>query len=1051
AVMAVWGAPVAREDDAERAVRAALELVDAVTPLGVTARAGVLTGEAAVNVGAIGEGMVVGDIVNTAARLQSVAAPGTVLVGESTYRAASRAIAFEPAGDQALKGKTAAVRAWLALRVTAERGGRNRNEGLEAPFVGRADELRLLKDLFHATERERRIRLVSVMGPAGIGKTRLAREFLKYIDGLVETVYWHEGRSPAYGEGISFWALGEMVRSRAGLAEADDETTTRAKVREVIASWVPDEEERRWIEPALLTLLGIGGGTIASDELFAAWRTFFERLAAQAPVVMVFEDFHFADPGLLDFVDHLQEWSKGMPLYVVTLARPELLEKRTDWGAGKRSFTSLYLEPLGERAMRDLIEGLVPGLPDVATGAIIGRADGIPPYAIEIVRMLVADGRLVPADGVFRPVGDLTTLAVPETLIALIASRLDALDRSDRDLVSDGAVLGQSFTFPALAAVSGTPEPDLERRVQGLVRREILRVEADPRSPERGQYVFVQALIREVAYNTLSKRERKSRHVASARYFEGLGSDELAGALAGHYLAAYQNATAGPEADALAAQARIALKAAADRAVTLGAHEQAVAFLRQALSVTFEPADEGDVLERVGEAADAAGRHEAAEAYLRQAIERYGALGDRVGAARSTAALGHTLSSGRRAEVALPILEGASAEFANIAGDPALVMLRNQLARAYFLGTSDYRRAVETADDVLEAAERANLLPVVADALVTKGGSLAFIGRRIEGLALMRAGQELAGIHGPAEAMLRSAGNQAALMGASNPRVGLMVGRTGIAAARRLGRRSQLAFITGVTAWAALFSGEWDWAVAELESLLADDLDASDRAEALGPASVLAGYRGEDFSARLAEFEQLATDRTDPQIISGLLDARRALAVSEARFRDAHEITLREVEVLGTPEFLMWSARYALWAGDDIGYRADIDRVDAAGIYGGAYDAERIAMRAAVAALDGHQADAVVLYRDAMRLYRELGAIWSEALCAIDMATVLDPSEPNVEATAATARETFSRLRAKPFLDELETRMGRRGDGIERVANQRSTHETTAPVASGDP
>ena len=147
----------------------------------------------------------------------------------------------------------------------------------------------------------------------------------------------------------------------------------------------------------------------------------------------------------------------------------------------------------------------------------------------------------------------------------------------------------------------------------------------------------------------------------------------------------------------------------------------------------------------------------------------------------------------------------------------------------------------------------------------------------------------------------------------------------------------------------------------------------------------------------------------------------------------------------------MWSARYALWAGDDIGYRADIDRVDAAGIYGGAYDAERIAMRAAVAALDGHQADAVVLYRDAMRLYRELGAIWSEALCAIDMATVLDPSEPNVEATAATARETFSRLRAKPFLDELETRMGRRGDGIERVANQRSTHETTAPVASGDP
>lgn len=271
AVMAVWGAPVAHEDDAERAVRAALELADAVHSLGPTiqARAAVLTGEAAVTLGATNQGMVAGDLVNTASRLQSVAQPGSVLVGEATHRAASQAIAFEQAGEQLVKGKSVPVPAWRALRVVAERGGRNRSEALEAPFVGRDDELRLLKDLFHATGREQRARLVSLIGPAGIGKSRLAWEFLKYVDGLVDTVWWHDGRSPAYGDGISFWALGEMLRGRCGLLETDDEATTRAKIATTLATHVPDADERRWIEPALLALLGIES-TIGSEQLFGA-------------------------------------------------------------------------------------------------------------------------------------------------------------------------------------------------------------------------------------------------------------------------------------------------------------------------------------------------------------------------------------------------------------------------------------------------------------------------------------------------------------------------------------------------------------------------------------------------------------------------------------------------------------------------------------------------------------------------------------------------------------------------------------------------------------
>jgi class 3 adenylate cyclase len=225
AVMAVWGAPVAREDDAERAVRAGLELVDAVKSLGPTiqARAGILTGEAAVTIGATNQGMVAGDLVNTASRLQGVAPPGAVLVGESTQRAAAAAIAFEEAGEQLLKGKAAPVPAWRALRVVAQRGGHGRSDMPEPPFVGRDEEFRLLRDLLGATGRDRRARLVSITGPGGIGKSRLAWELEKYIDGVVETVFWHRGRSPAYGDGITFWALGEMVRRRAGLAESDDE------------------------------------------------------------------------------------------------------------------------------------------------------------------------------------------------------------------------------------------------------------------------------------------------------------------------------------------------------------------------------------------------------------------------------------------------------------------------------------------------------------------------------------------------------------------------------------------------------------------------------------------------------------------------------------------------------------------------------------------------------------------------------------------------------------------------------------------------------------
>jgi class 3 adenylate cyclase/tetratricopeptide (TPR) repeat protein len=1032
AVMAVWGTPTAREDDAERSVRAALELVDAVRSVGpgISARAGVLTGEAAVTLGATNQGMVAGDLVNTAARLQSVAPPGTVLVGEATHRAASSAIVFDPVGEQALKGKVAPVPAWRALRVVAEVGGRGRSDTLEAPFVGRDDELRLIKDLYHATVREGRTRLVSVTGIGGIGKSRLSWEFEKYLDGIVGVAWWHRGRSPAYGEGITFWALSEMIRGRAGLAETDDERTTRARIGVLLDGLAITDEERRWIEPALLALLGVQTG-IGAEQLFGAWRTFFERLAATSPVVLVFEDLHWADAGTLDFIDHLLEWSRSIPLYILTLARPELIDRRPDWGAGRRNFTSLYLEPLPESAMRMLLAGLVPGLPGVAVRAVVNRAEGIPLYAVETVRMLVAEGRLsASGDGTYAPTGDLATLAVPETLTALIAARLDGLEPADRSVVLDAAVLGQSFTLEALAVVSGIDEPALEARLRGLVRRELFAHETDPRSPERGQYVFVQALIREVAYNTLSKRDRKTRHLAAARYFESLGTDEIAAALAGHYLAARDNAAHGPEADALGAQARVSLRAAAERASALGSHEQALALHEQALGVTADPADRAELLELAGEAAAAAGRHEAAQSHLRSALQAERDLGDRVRIARATAALGRSLVTAYRTSDAIALLEPAAIEFADLAGEPAVVALGGQLARAFLIG-DEHRRAIEAADRVLEAAEHGDLAAMVADTLVTKGTSLAYVGRQVEGLGAIAAGQALAESHRFGLTALRASLNRSSIEVSRDPRAALEIVRTTLPLARRLGRRSFAAIALANGVEAAVRTGDWSWALAELEAVLADDHEASDRVALLQATAMIKGLRGEPGRGIADEIASLVGSSTDPNMLGTLHLAAAFDAFGSGRLADARVAWHRVAELLTEyrPVSLARSARAALWLGDAAAARTDLAGIDASGLHGPALEADRMTIRAGIAALEGRPDEALTLYREVLRAWRDLGLPCDEALCGIDMARLLGVEEPEVRAAAETARGILARLGAAPFLARLDAALAGSQDG----------------------
>src|SRR5215467_14258994 len=501
AVMAVWGTPVAAEGDAERAVRAALDLVAAVADLGaeagvpdLAARAGVVTGEVAVTLGATGEGMVAGDAVNTAARVQAAAGPGQVLTDGPTQRLAGSAIGFADAGERALKGKAEPQHLWRATRVLAGVGGAQRVDGLEAPLTGRDAELRTIRELFHATAGRRVPRLVLVAGPAGVGKSRLGWEFEKYLDGLAEDVWWHRGRCLAYGDGVAFWALAEIVRQRLGIAEEDPAESAAGKLAAGLREFLPDPAERAYAGVRLGRLLGVpvegdGGGQLGREELFAGWRLFFERLAAMRPVVLVVEDAQYADAGLLDFLEYLIDWVRDLPIYVLVLARPELGEIRPGLGAG-RNRSTLTLDPLDPVSMDALVEALVPGMPGPARAKITAHAQGIPLFGVETIRALIDRDIVQPIEGAYRLVGDVGELAVPDSLHALLAARLDALDPKVRRLVADAAVLGITFPADALIAVSGQDEALVRAALNELVRREVLTVSGDALSPEKGSYRF---------------------------------------------------------------------------------------------------------------------------------------------------------------------------------------------------------------------------------------------------------------------------------------------------------------------------------------------------------------------------------------------------------------------------------------------------------------------------------------------------------------------------------------------------------------------------------
>ena len=528
AVVAVFGAPVTHEDDAERAVRAALRIVEA-TDLDV--RLAVNTGEVLVNLErdpAQGEGMVAGDVVNTTSRLQNAAPVRGILVGEATHRATERTIDYEELPAVELKGKSEPVPVWRALQARS-RFGVDAEAPAAAPFVGRQREFELLERLFERSVDETGVQLVTVAGEPGAGKTRLVSELRRWVDDRPELVTWRQGRCLPYGDGIAYWALGEVVKAQAGILESDAPDQAAARLDGMLA----EMPEAAWLRARLAPLVGLGtrgeGGD--RDESFAAWRSFLEELAVRTPLVLVFEDLHWADGSMLEFIDHLAEWSSGVPIFCVCTTRPELFEKHPEWGGGKRNATTVSLSPLSDvdtaRLIAELLERSV--LPAPTQVMLLERAGGNPLFAEEFVRML-RDRGVEDAD-------------VPGSVQALIAARLDTLDPERKRLIQDASVIGKVFWAGAVAQLGALDVDGVRSALHELTRKELVKPARLSSVGGEQEYVFWHALVRDVAYGQIPRAERVERHVAAARWIEtatGARAADHAEILAHHYLTALE-------------------------------------------------------------------------------------------------------------------------------------------------------------------------------------------------------------------------------------------------------------------------------------------------------------------------------------------------------------------------------------------------------------------------------------------------------------------------------------------------------------------------------
>ena len=699
AVMAVFGIPRVHEDDALRAVRAALAVRDRLAELdgelkgrlgtSISWRIGVNTGQVVAGDAGAGQRFVTGDAVNLAKRLEEAAGAGEVVIGEATHRLVRDAVRVEELEALTVKGKAEPIHAYRLLAVADATVGQARRS--DAPMVGRQRQRQMLADGLEQAIAERVCVLFTILGSAGVGKSRLVHEFVAGLDPEVRLL---RGRCLSYGQGITFWPIREMLLEAAAIDDDDSLAEARAKLARLVNE---EEADAPRILDRVAEAIGLAEGTADPEDTFRSVRRLFEGLARERPLILLFDDVHWAEPSLLDLIEDITDWSRDAPILLLCVGRQDLLEARPTWGGGKLAATMIQLEPLSAAESDELVVGLL-GRADLDPGVrqrIAEAADGNPLFVEELLGMLIDDGSLVRDNGSWSAVRDLRTITVPPTIQALLAARLDRLERPERSVIECGAVEGKVFHAGAVTAlVPDSVRASVATNLLGLLRKELLRPDRSAFSGDEA-YRFRHLLIRDAAYDAMPKQARAELHERFANWLETASGERKTEyeEILGHHLEQAHRYTselvlADAEAADLARRAADYLASAGVRAADRGDYHASQRLLERSVDLMGDDSRRPMLLERLGEVLFERVPREALERW-EEARRAYEATGDPVGAARTEVEILRARSSFESLEPADVIARGEElAALLDEAGDLHGWVRATELvgSHLYFLG-----------------------------------------------------------------------------------------------------------------------------------------------------------------------------------------------------------------------------------------------------------------------------------------------------------------------------------------------------------------------------
>lgn len=1053
AVLAVFGVPRSHEDDAERAVRAALEMQAVLSELnrGFVAegrpelgmRIGVESGEVLVDqerVRGTRDRMLTGDAVNVAARLQGAAEPGRVIVGPATFAATKDVIEYRELPALELKGKAELVPAWQVLRVRAKQRGERPQLGMEAALVGREEELTVLKQTLRRVQQEGRPALVTVVGPAGVGKSRLVRELEHHAEGLPGFVYWRRGRCLAYGN-ASYSALADAIKAQSEILEDDPTDVAVKKTDDAVRELFGDTE----IAPQIRALVGAGeAGSFPREDLFEAWRRFLERLAARYPLTVILEDVHWADDGLLDFVEHTADWAQG-PILLVALARPELFDRRPHWGGGKRNATSLYLDPLSARESEAMLGDLLSG--DVDPGlvrTITERSEGNPLYVEEIVRKLIDDGVLRATEAakweVAKPVGD---VELPRSVQALIAVRIDSLPEDEKAALQDAAVVGRVFWAGAVAALTGRPIAEV-REILGRLRVKELVVPIDPPSfSDEHEFTFRHALIRDGAYESLPKSLRADKHAQVAGWALGRAgdrADEIAELIATHDVEALRYldelGSTGPDRDAVARDGYRWARGAGDRATSLWLSAEAARWYGHALrlgdSIGAPAAERAEIARALARASMGGESNEDTEMACRRALALFEETGDDLGAGWAHAWMIFVMFLRRREDEARRHADAALALLEPLGETPELaeaIRLRGQ----FLWRLGEMEEAEASSRRASEIARRVGALDIEAAAMQDLGVELSQTGRTQEALAVSEDAFRLAKEAGDRINLQRMYNNFASILTdfASDLPRAKAVAEEGLEMARRAGGTGWTAWIEGTLGAIELMHGDLEaaetWSRASIEHAISsgDQPLAGSRHAVLAWLLVLRG--DPDAAAQaLARATAILDEQPDPQTTPLLHWLEAQLALTAGADGEAVTLLWEAAEGLARfsvdqhPRAILELVRLLVRRGDNDEARRARDLLTAGGS-----PFARASLQVADGLLSQEPDAAVAALREATDRLDALGMQIDLGLALLDLGRAERRAGEDPTPTFERARALFTRCGAARYLPEAEAELTR--------------------------